>query len=127
MQRTLRFIAVLLFLLGSDFCFGQSGDFHGNSLGAPPSSGTADVDPQFRHRRNENTETTRRKEHERENQVNKERMLKIKRDTDKLLALATELKEYVDKTNEHVLSVEVIRKAEEIEKLAHSVREKMKE
>ena len=127
MQRTLRFIAVLLFLLGSGFCFGQSGDFHGNSLGAPPSSGTADVDPQFRHRRNENTETTRRKEHERENQVNKERMLKIKRDTDKLLALATELKEYVDKTNEHVLSVEVIRKAEEIEKLAHSVREKMKE
>jgi hypothetical protein len=32
----------------------------------------------------------------------------------------------VDKTNENVLSFEVVKKAEEIEKLAHSVREKMK-
>jgi hypothetical protein len=32
----------------------------------------------------------------------------------------------VDKTNEHTLSVDVIKKAEEIEKLAHTVREKMK-
>jgi hypothetical protein len=36
------------------------------------------------------------------------------------------LKEYVDKTNEHVLSLEVLKKAEEIEKLAHSVKTKMK-
>jgi hypothetical protein len=66
-------------------------------------------------------------EREREKQVNKDRLVKIKRDSDKLLALATELKDYVEKANEHVLSVEVIRKAEEIEKLAHSVKEKMKE
>jgi len=33
----------------------------------------------------------------------------------------------VDKTNENTLSVEVIKKAEEIEKLAHSVKEKMKQ
>ena len=66
-------------------------------------------------------------EREREKQFNKDRLVKIKRDTDKLLALATELKDYVDKANEHVLSVEVIRKAEEIEKLAHNVRQKMKE
>ena len=39
---------------------------------------------------------------------------------------ATELKEYVDKTNENVLSFDVMKKAEEIEKLAHSVRGKMK-
>jgi len=32
----------------------------------------------------------------------------------------------VDKANENTLSVDVIRKAEEIEKLAHSVKEKMK-
>jgi len=50
----------------------------------------------------------------------------IKKDTDKLLELATELKQYVDKTNEHTLSVDVIKKAEEIEKLAHAVKEKMK-
>jgi hypothetical protein len=50
----------------------------------------------------------------------------LKRDTEKLLKLATELKEYVDKTNENVLSVNVLKKAEQIEKLAHSVKDKMK-
>jgi hypothetical protein len=32
----------------------------------------------------------------------------------------------VDKTNKDMLSLNVIRKADEIEKLAHSVKEKMK-
>ena len=36
------------------------------------------------------------------------------------------MKEYVDKTNENMLSMDVIKKAEEIEKLAHSVKDKMK-
>jgi hypothetical protein len=36
------------------------------------------------------------------------------------------LKADVDKTNEHTMSLEVIRKADEIEKLAHSVKENMK-
>jgi hypothetical protein len=36
------------------------------------------------------------------------------------------LKQYVDKSNENTLSLDVVRKAEEIEKLAHSVKEKMK-
>jgi uncharacterized protein YkwD len=58
--------------------------------------------------------------------ANKERQEQLKRDTDKLLQLSTELKQYVDKTNENMLSLEVIKKAEEIEKLAHSVKEKMK-
>jgi hypothetical protein len=57
---------------------------------------------------------------------NVKRQQDLKKDTDKLLELATQLKQYVDKTNENTLSVEVIRKAEEIEKLAHSVKEKMK-
>ena len=47
-------------------------------------------------------------------------------DTDKLLSLATELKQDVDKTNKNVLSVDVIKKAGEIEKLARSVKERMK-
>jgi hypothetical protein len=50
----------------------------------------------------------------------------IQKDTDKLLELATELKQYVDKTNEDILSMDVVKKAEEIEKLAKTVREKMK-
>ena len=57
---------------------------------------------------------------------NEERQTQLKRDAEKLLKLATELKQYVDKTNESVLSLEVIKKAEEIEKLAKSVKEKMK-
>lgn len=55
-----------------------------------------------------------------------ERQAALRRDTEKLYRLATELKDYVDKTNENVLSLEVVKKAEEIEKLAHSVKEKMK-
>jgi hypothetical protein len=44
----------------------------------------------------------------------------------KLLKLATDLKNEVDKTNLDTLSITIIRKADEIEKLAHSVRLKMK-
>jgi hypothetical protein len=44
----------------------------------------------------------------------------------RLLKLATELKAEVDKSSKDTLSVSVIRKADEIEKLAHSVKEKMR-
>jgi len=57
---------------------------------------------------------------------NKARQAALKRDTDKLLELATQLKDYVDKTDENMLSLDVIKKAEEIEKLSKSVKEKMK-
>lgn len=57
---------------------------------------------------------------------NSDRQKKLKEDTDKLLVLATQLKQDVDKTNKDVLSVDVIKKADEIEKLAHSVKERMK-
>jgi len=58
--------------------------------------------------------------------ANQEREAQLKRDTERLFKLATELKDYVDKSNENTLSLDVIKKAEEIEKLAHSVKEKMK-
>jgi hypothetical protein len=58
--------------------------------------------------------------------ANLARQALLKADTDKLLKLAVELKDYVDKSNENVLSVDVLKKAEEIEKLAHSVKDKMK-
>ena len=58
--------------------------------------------------------------------ANQARQAALRRDTEKLYKLATELKDYVDKTNENVLSFDVVKKAEEIEKLAHSVKEKMK-
>jgi hypothetical protein len=55
-----------------------------------------------------------------------DRQKRLVADTDKLLALATDLKQQVDKTNQNILSVDVIKKADEIEKLAHSVKERMK-
>jgi hypothetical protein len=44
----------------------------------------------------------------------------------RLLKLATDLKAEVDKTTKDTLSISVVRKADEIEKLAHSVKEAMK-
>lgn len=58
--------------------------------------------------------------------ANLERKKQIADDSAKLLKLATDLKAEVDKTSKDTLSLGVIRKAEEIEKLAHSVKEKMK-
>ena len=61
-----------------------------------------------------------------EKKANEQRQADLERDTDKLLELATELKQYVDKSNKDVLSLEVIKKCEEIEKLSRSVKEKMR-
>jgi len=58
--------------------------------------------------------------------ANAERKKQIADDSAKLLKLATDLKAEVDKTNKDTLSLTVIRKADEIEHLARSVKEKMK-
>jgi hypothetical protein len=58
--------------------------------------------------------------------ANVERRKQISEDSAKLLKLATDLKADVDKTAKDTLSLNVIRKADEIERLAHSVKEKMK-
>jgi hypothetical protein len=57
---------------------------------------------------------------------NAERQKKLVEDTAKLLQLANELKAAVDKSDKNTLSLDVVRKADEIEKLARSVKEKMK-
>jgi len=44
-----------------------------------------------------------------EKKRNVARQQDIKKDTDKLLELATELKQYVDKTNQDILSMDVIK------------------
>jgi len=87
--------------------------------GSPPGPGMgtnpADPDPMESHRA-EQQEKLR----------NNDRQKRLVADTDKLLALATDLKAQVDKSTKDTLSVDVIKKAEEIEKLAHSVKERMK-
>lgn len=83
-------------------------------------------DPQFTQQRADPTPADIRFEKEMEKARNKERHESLKKDTDKLHKLATELKEGVDKSSKDMLSLEVIKKCEEIEKLAKNVREKMK-
>lgn len=55
------------------------------------------------------------------------RQKQLKEDTDKLLQLATDLKNSVDKTNENVLSLDVVKRAEEIEKLAKHIKTNMRD
>lgn len=76
--------------------------------------------------RNPDDPWTEQQKHEIVKKQNEHRQQEIKKDTDKLLELATELKQYVDKTNENIVSLDVIKKAEQIEKLAKSVKDKMK-
>ena len=57
---------------------------------------------------------------------NADRQKQLVNDTEKLVSLANELKLDVGKSNKDMLSLDVIKKADEIEKLARSVKEKMK-
>jgi hypothetical protein len=58
--------------------------------------------------------------------INQARRKMISDESAVLLKLATDLKTEVDKTNKDTLSMNVIRKADAIEKLAHDVKERMK-
>jgi hypothetical protein len=55
-----------------------------------------------------------------------ERQKRLIEDTDKLLMLSTALKEQVNESDKNVLSLDMIKKADQIEKLAHSVKERIK-
>jgi hypothetical protein len=57
---------------------------------------------------------------------NIERYKRMVADTNKLLQLSTELKTEVDATTKNEMSLQVIQKAAEIEKLARDVKERMK-
>jgi len=88
----------------------------------PPSPTGSDVNPPL----TDAEEARARITSEMAKKAAKERVAALKHDTDKLLKLSVELKQSVDKSDENVLSLDVIKKAEEIEKLARSVKEKMK-
>ncbi len=57
---------------------------------------------------------------------NADRQKQLVADTQKLVALANELEDEVSKSNKDMLSLDVVRKADEIDKLAKNVRDKMK-
>jgi len=54
------------------------------------------------------------------------RQSQLRLDTEKLVALTAELKQHVDKAGANILSIDVIKKAQEIQKLAKSVQDKMR-
>ena len=68
----------------------------------------------------------RQRQEKMEKARNGDRQKQLEKDTDKLLALAKELKEEVGKSNADTLSVDVVKKAAEIEKLAKSVKDRMR-
>ena len=57
---------------------------------------------------------------------NSERQRQLVADTEKLFHLAEQLRDEVSKSNKDQLSIPVMKKSEEIEKLAKSVKEKMR-
>lgn len=59
--------------------------------------------------------------------VNEQRQVEIRRDTEKMADLAQELKEYLLKSERGMVSLDALKKAEQIEKLAKSVKSKMKQ
>jgi hypothetical protein len=67
-----------------------------------------------------------RLEHDQIAKLIAERQAQLRIDTAKLVALTAELKQHVDQTGVNILSMDVIKKAQEIQKLAKSVQDKMK-
>jgi type VI protein secretion system component VasF len=57
---------------------------------------------------------------------NPENYRRLKQDADELLRLAAELRHSVEKSNSNALSLDVVNKAEQIEKLAKRVKKAMK-
>ncbi|HKU26205.1 MAG TPA: hypothetical protein VJQ54_12100 [Candidatus Sulfotelmatobacter sp.] len=59
--------------------------------------------------------------------ANLQRQEEMRRDSQKMLQLMQELNQYLQNKEQGTISVEEVKKAEQIEKLAHSVRSKMKQ
>jgi hypothetical protein len=80
-----------------------------------PLGGTHDPDPMLAHQQEARVRMAEDERHK--------RMVK---DADRLLELATELKTDVDKSTRNETSVSAFKKAEEIERLAHDVKERLR-
>ena len=96
-------------------------------LPANPQEPATEPDPQFTAQRGNPNTWEQDQIRKMQRAQKEERQKKLKEDTERLLSLATELKESVDKTNQNVLSLEVVKKAEEIEKLAKKIKTNMRD
>lgn len=122
MRRSVRAIVLALFLYGSAAVLLALPA----QLRSAPATPPRPTDPQFGKRRNRDEAAEAAAEKQQQLALSKERYEQVKHDADRLLQLATELKLSVDKSGQNVLALDVVRKADEIEKLARSVRTKMK-
>ncbi len=59
--------------------------------------------------------------------ANLQRLVEIRRDTEKMAELTQELRDCLVRSDQGMMPADAIKKAEQIEKLAHSVKSKMKE
>jgi hypothetical protein len=84
--------------------------------GPPTLDGSGEPDPM-----------TRRVAEQQALKRNTQRQDQIIADSTKLLALAQELKAEVDKSNKNTLALNVVKKADEIEKLSKSIKERMRD
>ena len=91
---------------------------------APGASQDRPFDPN--HRQEPPDPARVRLQEEQAKKINEERQKRLEGDTAKLYELAGELKEQVAKSDKNTLSVDVVKKAEEIERLAKSVKDKMR-
>ena len=111
---------------------GQNGTLSGQGTGSMGGQGTGTGSTSGRSANpmpsmpGEDTTVSPQTEEEQAKLRNIDRQKKLQEDTAKLLSLANELKADVDKSTKDTLSLDVVKKADEIEKLAHSVKEKMK-
>jgi len=117
---------IALLLLASLAAFTQSPPAPPRPSATPLPQPAEAGGPQFGTQRNQTDPNEERMERERQKHMNKDRFQSLRRDTARLLQLSSELKQYVDKASENTLSLDVIRKAEEVEKLAKRVKEKMR-
>lgn len=92
-----------------------------NTINPPTLPGSLPLPGQSKSGPSDDLRASIRARQERMREENAEKQLK--KNTDQLFLLARQLKVSVDKTNAQVLSVEVIEKTKEIEKLAKKIRE----
>lgn len=59
--------------------------------------------------------------------ANQQRQVEIKRDTERMFELTQELKDDLQRTAQGIVSIDAVKKAELIEKLAKSIKSKMKQ
>ena len=118
-------LGVVWYLGANGVGAGQSGDGFGSAGSAPLDSPLGRGGQRDRSTSDKDAGAARLQEQLAKTR-NDDRQRRLVDDTAKLYALSAELKEEVAKTDKNTLSVDVVKKAEEIEKLARSVKEKMR-